>query len=79
MQEIKETIDIAIALYGTTSSYIQGEGKSNEYLSVPVPEGVNVGDLCDSINHVIKGRGLQIDDECLSTEIHIIWSFKFLP
>ena len=75
MQEIKETIDKAIAHYGTASIYILGNGGSNEYLSIPVPNGVNVDDLCDSINYVIKGKGLQIDDECLSTDIHIIWSF----
>ena len=76
MRKIKEIIDNAIAQYGTTSIYIPKEGKRKEHLSIPVPEGVNVDDLCDSINQVIKGKGLQIDDECLSTDIHIIWSWK---
>lgn len=76
MQEIKETIDKAIAHYRTASIYMLENGGSYEYLSIPVPKDVNVDDLCDSINYVIKGTGLQIDDECLSTDIHIIWSWK---
>lgn len=76
MQKIQEKINKAIAHYGTSSVYHPKEGEREEYLSIPVPKDVDVTDICDSINRVIKGEGLQIDDEYLSTEIHIIWSFE---
>lgn len=75
MQEIQEKINKAIAHYGTSSVYHPKMGGQNEYLSVPVPEGVDTDDLCNTISRVINGEGLQIDDECISEEIQIIWSF----
>ena len=75
MKKIQEKINKAIAHYGTSSVYHPKMGEENEYLSVPVPEGVDTDDLCNTISRVINGEGLQIDDECISEEIQIIWSF----
>lgn len=75
MQKIQKEINEAVAQYGTTAEYIKGQGGAKDFLRIPVPDGVDVEDLCDTINSIIKNTGYQIDDENLSKYIDVIATY----
>ena len=75
MKELQVKIDGAVAMYGTKSEYHKKEGQQKEFLRIPVPEGVDSDDVCDSIKQIINGAGCQIDDEHIRKYVDVFYPF----